>query len=701
MKKILILFFSILFINGFSQDTLKGYTLHKDTIKLQQIEVSAPYPHQATFITPITFDNLSKQEIETKNYGQEPSTILNTTPAITSYSDAGSPWGYSYIRLRGIDQTRINFTLNGVPMNEPEDQGCYFSNYPDFFQTLDMIQIQRGNGLTKNGVSSFGGSLNFDSHLPIKTSVSATFGYGSFNSMKIGFQIDQKWKKGGFYIQFSDISTDGYKYHSGNHSQSFFLNSFYDIGKSKLKFIAFAGRQQNQLAWLGVPYDSVWRDRRTNGATDKEHDQFEQYHLQFHHAIDFNSNTRLNYAVYYNFLTGYYTFDYKNFLGIPSSDSSVNYGIDKYNFKSNWVGAYVNLTKRISRFNFYVGTHAYTYNRQHSDNNDLYGYMYTNTGYRNELSAYFKARYNVWEGLNLFGDIQYRYTDFKYNGDISYDEYYMPHYNVNLPTFTWNFINYDLGIDYKYNNTVFYYSFGVTNREPSRNDIFNGYDYLPCDSIGNPVYNNLHPERSIDNELGFRVLTDNLSWDFNFFYMNFSNEIVLNGKIGASGVPLHDNVDKSYRRGIETDFRYKCDNGFGVNINGSYNDCGVVQSNNMITTPILSPKWIGNVEGYYKYKWFTVGLAYRYQDYSVIGYIPYMGYDLAEVIDAYYTLNGRIGINWKWVDFNIFVNNITDVKYFNSGQLNWDGTKPLYFVGAPINFFASLKMTLNYGKNNK
>jgi iron complex outermembrane receptor protein len=262
-----------------------------------------------------------------------------------------------------------------------------------------------------------------------------------------------------------------------------------------------------------------------------------------------------------------------------------------------------------------------------------------------------------------------------------------------LPELFWNFVNYNIGIEYHKNNIVFYYSYGVNNREPSRNDIFNGYNYLPCDTLGNPVYNNIHSEKSKDIELGFRVDEKNLYFNFNFFYMNFNNEIVLNGKIGTSGVPLHDNVSQSYRQGFEADFKYKFDFGFGVNINGAYNDCGIRQANTNIT-PILSPKWIGNFEGYYKYKWFVVGLAYRYQDYSIIGYTKYLGADFAETIGSYYTLNGKIGINWKWLDFSFFVNNITNQKYFASGQLNWDGTKPLYFVGAPVNYFASLKIII-------
>ena len=142
MKKSLLIFI-LLFVTSFSvysqkNDPDSGYRLTKDTLKLNEVVINAFLPYQATSLMPITFKNLYKSDIGLINYGQEPSIILGTTPSMTNYSESGGDWGYSYIRMRGIDQTRINVTLNGVPLNEPEDQGCYFSNYPDFFQSVEI-----------------------------------------------------------------------------------------------------------------------------------------------------------------------------------------------------------------------------------------------------------------------------------------------------------------------------------------------------------------------------------------------------------------------------------------------------------------------------------------------------------------------------------------------------------------------------------
>ena len=182
MKKLFLSILLLFTFNVFSQN--------EDTIKTQQlkeIEISA---YKATDASPITFKNLDKNDISIKNYGQEPTQILNYTPSVTSYSDNGSYQGYTYYRLRGIDQTRINMTLNGVPMNEPENQQCYFSNYPDILQSLQNVQLQRGSGMSKNGASSYAGSLDFESYIPSNQNIIVYYGMGSYNSSRLSWQIE-------------------------------------------------------------------------------------------------------------------------------------------------------------------------------------------------------------------------------------------------------------------------------------------------------------------------------------------------------------------------------------------------------------------------------------------------------------------------------------------------------------------------------
>jgi iron complex outermembrane receptor protein len=315
---------------------------------------------------------------------------------------------------------------------------------------------------------------------------------------------------------------------------------------------------------------------------------------------------------------------------------------------------------------------GFTYSRKHIGSNDSVIKLYTNTGYRNEISGYLKTNYNFYKKLSLYGEVQYRYTDFKYKGD------------VNLKYLYWDFINYNIGLNYNLGKSVFYYNIGKTNREPTRNDLFKGEDNLLLDSLGNPNCSYIDPETSLNQELGFRTKGKNVNLDFNFFYMSFKNEIVLNGQYGSTGLSLHDNVSSSTRRGFELNFQCKLDNGFNFSANIAYNDARITHGN-VVITPVLTPKWIDNVEVYYKHKWFFVALNYRYQDYS------YISFSNKYKIDSFYTLNSKIGLFWKTIELNCYINNITNQKYFTSGII---GNIPLYFVGPPTNIYVNLKVKI-------
>ena len=648
-----------------------GYRLTKDTINLNEVTISSFVPYQATNIMPITFKNLNKADLGLKNYGQEPSRILSTTPSITTYSESGGDWGYSYIRLRGIDQTRINVTLNGVPMNEPEDQGCYFSNYPDFLQSVEMLQIQRGTGMTKNGSASFVGSMNFESYRPSTFKVGTYLGYGSWNTSKISFNVQDNRKCGGYYLSISDIETEGYKEHSGNHSRSAFFVGNYTLGKNQFKLVGFAGEQMNQLAWLGVPLDSINKNRRYNACTTRENDHFNQYHLQFHHTYNINTTSKFNYSIYYNYLNGWYSYDGVH-NGAYDTISTGKYNLYGYHFYSNFLGGNVNYFKKFKSFDFYAGINGSKYERKHNGTTNEID-TYKNIGYRDDLSGFLKGVLNI-EDVNFYGDIQYRYTSFIYNGDVS------------LPHKQWYFFNYNFGAEYKTKNNILYYSIGETNREPIRNDMFGGYDNLLSDSTGKASYYDLKSESVIDQEFGYRYILKNMSLNINLFYMIFNNELVLTGEYGTTGLPLHINVDESYRSGAEFDFKYRWKFGLTFTQNGSYNYSKMTWNGNQ-TTPVLTPEWLSNTELNYNYKWFIIGLSGRYQSYSWID----MNNNVS--VPSFYTLNTMVGLKWNWGEWDLYLNNITNQKYLASGMMS-TGT-PLYFVGTPFNFFTGLKLKLN------
>ena len=661
MTKYFILFLLTILISRQlkAQDTLRLDT----TTTLKEVIIT----YQADKLTPITFQNISSKDLKTKSTGQEPSFLLSETPSITNYSDAGNSQGYSYFRLRGIDQTRINMTLDGVPLNEPEDQGAYFSNYPDILNSVSKIQIQRGVGTSKNGVASYGGSVQlFSPNLYDSTKTTFGLGYGSFNSLRAFGEYNSGVKsRKALYVRASQIYSDGYKYNSSNNSQSVYISSglFYD--KSTWKMNLLAGHQQNQLAWLGVSDSLISIDRQTN-ANKNERDQFTQSLAQLQNNWRPNNSSSVQSSVYYTFLKGNYDFNWNNFLGLPTTVELYNYA-----FQSNLIGFFSNYTFSKKHFNWTTGIHGNAYDRQHIGSEKTLGQLYKNTGYKNEASVFTKADYSF-KRLTFFADIQYRYSSFDYLGTVALDK------------MQWNFINPKAGLSVEVKqNSVVYYSIGSTGREPTRNDIFGGNDNLLADSLGNAIVSIKTPEYVVNQELGFRHQSSKLNFNMNLYYMDFKNEIVLDGKFGPNGLALTNKVEQSLRTGVELSVTYKISKHFSLINNSSFNYSRIKEQKEVFA-PILTPPLIINQEVVYFYKGFLVAISGRYQDKSFIDFAN------TSTVNSYFLLNGRVSYEIRAFQFSVFVNNITNSKYVNNGYVDFDGSKK-YFVQAPTNFYASIK----------
>jgi iron complex outermembrane receptor protein len=635
----------------------------KDTIiSLQEIVVS----YRANKFTPVSFQNIGSNEIKRKSTGQEPSFLLAETPSITAYSDAGNTQGYSYYRLRGIDQTRINMTLDGVPMNEPEDQGAYFSNYPDLLNSVDKMQIQRGIGTSQNGTASYAGSIQlFSPNLRDSANTVVGLGYGSFNSLRAYGEYKSGLKDNkALYVRVSEVYSDGYKYHSANHSQSVFASGglFYD--KSAWKINLLAGQQRNELAWLGVSDSLIDIDRRTNAATKDEKDHFVQTMAQIHNRWYPSENSSLQSSIYYTFLDGNYDFDLNNYLGYPSTDELYNYA-----FRSHWTGFYSNYTYSRNPLNWTTGIHGNKYNRKHTGSEKTAGQLYKNTGYKDEISVFSKANYTI-DKFTVFADIQYRYATFDYNGSVGLDK------------LDWHFFNPKGGISYELkNNAVAYYSIGKTGREPTRNDMFGGEDDLADDS-GNPAIYINTPEYVTDHELGLRLQSNKLHLNINLFYMDFNNEIVLNGQFGPNGLALTNKVEQSIRTGIELDISYQLNQYFTLINHSSYNHSQIKEQRESFS-PIFTPPLIVNQEIVFTYKDFVVSLSAKYQDKS------YIDFANTETVQNYFLINSRIQYSYNHLLFCFYLNNMTNTKYFNNGYIDFDGSKK-YFVQAPANCYLSV-----------
>ena len=643
-----------------AQDTLRLDTLQT----LQEVVIT----YQADKRTPITFQNIYSKDLKAKSTGQEPSFLLSETPSITNYSDAGNSQGYSYFRLRGIDQTRINMTLDGVPLNEPEDQGAYFSNYPDILNSVGKIQIQRGVGTSKNGVASYGGSVQlFSPNLADSTKTTFGLGYGSFKSLRVFGEYNSGIKnKKALYVRASQIYSDGYKYHSSNNSQSVFLSGglFHEKSIWKLNFLL--GHQQNDMAWLGVSDSLIRIDRRTNANSIQEKDRFFQTLTQLKNSWQISHLSSLETSIYHTFLKGNYGFDFNNFLGLPSTDELYNYA-----FQSNLVGFFSNYTFSKKQFHLTSGLHGNIYNRQHTGSEKALGQLYQNNGYKNEISVFSKADY-TFKRFTFFADLQYRYVNFDYKGSVA------------LQKLDWHFINPKAGFSTTINNnSILYYSIGYTGREPTRNDMFGGNDDLLADSLGNAILSNTNPEFVLNHELGYRVQKEKLNFNANLYYMDFQNEIVLDGKFGPNGLALTNNVEQSFRTGLELSLGYKVTKHFSLINNSSFNYSRIKEQTETFS-PILTPPIIINQEVIFSKNNFTIALTGRYQHQSFIDFAN------EEEVNGYFLLNSRASYSINEFQFSVFLNNITNTKYFNQGYVDFDGSNK-YFVQAPTNFYASIQ----------
>lgn len=645
-----------------AQDTL---TPQKDSSRhLEAVIIS----YRANKATPVTYQDMDMKVLREKNTGQEPSFLLSETPAITVYSDAGNQQGYSYYRLRGMDQTRVNTTLDGMPLNEPEDQGAYFSNYPDILNSISKIQIQRGVGTSKNGAASYAGSMQlFSPDLSDAAGATLGIGYGSYNS----FRVFGEYKSGlknrkALYVRASQVYTDGYKDHAFNNSQSVFISGGLFYKKSTWKMNVMAGHQQNGMAWLPVADSLIAKNRRANANTKAEKDQFFQGLIQLQHIWQPTTHGTLTSSLYYTFLKGGYDFDVNNYLALPPDGDLFHYG-----FRSHFSGFFSNYALTYEHVKWTSGIHGNIYTRQHVGTDQLLGELYKNDGYKNEVNAFSKIEYN-WHQVSLYADLQYRFSSFNYKGSVPFEQ------------MNWHFINPKAGVSYALNHqTNIYYSIGKTGREPTRNDIFGGNDDLPADSSGKMLLLNRDPEWVVDHELGIRFHQRRLALQLNGYYMNFRNEIVLNGQLGPNGLLLTNTVDRSFRTGIELQATYRLSTAFSFSNNSAFNYSRIKETTTTFR-PILTPAFLINQEVAYRCKNLLLAVNGRYQSAS------YINFANDASIKGYVLLNARIQYILHRYTVSLFVNNISNTKYYNNGTVAADGTRQ-YFVQAPRNVYVAFK----------
>lgn len=726
-----------------------GYDTYLDTIQVSGdmsqllVELTPSDVNEAVVIqaihaddkVPVTTTELNKAQIQNKYFGYDVPYVINNTPSVNAYSDNGVGIGYSYFRMRGIDQTRINLTVDGIPINDPENQGFYFNNFADLTSSAQQIQIQRGVGTSTNGSSAFGGSINIlTSNLSPTPNATVHLGYGSFNTSRVTVEASTGMLPGkvAFYGRVGQINTDGYRDNSGSNIKSYFLSGAKYGNKSVLKFNVWGGFAANHLAYAGISKEALDTNRRYNPLTSAETDYFNQNVMQLQYTRSFNSRWKLSASLYHMNNNGWFDVRFNDWYyslmnmpdvnGSPTADFMM-----RYNLKQRFTGVFGYLQHTYDKGNFYLGVHANAFVADHfmtvpwasafPAGYDPTHEAYFNTGYKNEVSMFLKNTHSITDKLTSFIDLQVRYASFKYKAEDK------PIYRdtFNVEDMHWIFFNPKAGLTYSWTKfTSLYASVGATSREPAR------LDYLTDDRANFDVkQSDVKPEQVIDVEAGVRVKKDTWQLQGNVYAMEFKNEIVQTGQLNSFGLPLRSNASSSFRRGVEIDLTYKLSKSFSL-INSTslsynrikefnqkytiYDNVGTYVGDTVITyknvTPVYTPSFILNQ-----------GIRYTYEDifsFEIIG--KYMAKTFLDnsnaeslTLPAFGFIDARATMKFnRWVKggdytLSVQVNNLTNQLYAHTGSVSVYGyaltqnngmysntTAPSYFAAATRNIMVTL-----------
>lgn len=567
-------------------DKVIEITLIENFKLIEEMSVSAI---RADSKTPTTHSEISKKEIEEKNFGQDLPYLLNTMPSTVVTSDAGAGVGYTGISIRGVDPTRTNVTINGIPINDSESHSVYWVNMPDLASSLENIQVQRGVGTSSNGASAFGASINIKTNdINRKAYGEIDNSYGSFNTWKNTVKagtglINDKFT---FDTRLSRITSEGYIDRAKSNLQSYYVSGAWVGKKSLLRATVFSGKEKTYQAWYGTPESVInknqdeinaYADRNyifgadrdnllESGRTynfytyDNEVDNYQQDHYQMHFNHWFKNNLKLTSALHYTRGKGYYEQyksgqDFSDYGFAPiilSGDTITSTDLIRRRWLDNhFFGGVFSLSFDKGPINLVFGGGANQYLGSHfgeviwaefSSDSDIRDRYYDNDASKFEAHAYLKGTYKI-KKLTIYGDLQYRHIDYKFLGidDVSGSIKEIDR------TLSFDFFNPKVGFMYDYNdhnNT--YISLAVANREPIRRDF---RESTP--------ENQPKPENLLNLELGYRYKGRKLMVNANAYYMYYRNQLVLTGQINDVGDYTRTNVDKSYRAGIELEVGYR------------------------------------------------------------------------------------------------------------------------------------------------
>ncbi len=684
--------------------------------------------------TPVAQTTLDKTSIRKMNVTADIPYQLSLTPSVVATSENGTGIGYSSMRIRGTDMSRINFTVNGVPLNDAESQGVYFVNMPDFTASVNSIQIQRGVGTSSNGAASFGASVNFQTlTLEPKPYTNISSSVGSFNTFKESVSagtglINNKFA---FDVRASKLNSNGYIQRGFSDHGSIYLSGTYYGEKDMLKAVVMMGKERTGITWWGVPdfmldsirnYNPAGEYVDANGNTqfyDGQTDNYWQNHYQLMYSREINKNMDMNAALHATTGKGYYQQyktgqDFSNY-GLPSDTVNNSSDLIRQKWLDNiFYGTTVNLNYHKGNVNATLGLAGNNYEGDHFgqikwaqyNNGIQHDYeWYRNTGSKIDLSSFLKVKYSITEQLSAYADVQIRDINYKISGPD--DDLVVLEQNNH-----WTFLNPKAGINYQINQQQrVYASFAIANREPARADLKealkNGGTILPKHETLNDI------------ELGYQINKKTYAIGINAFYMLYYNQLVNTGELNSVGYAIMTNVKSSFRRGIElmgawkpmaqlewkANFTYSQNKiqdyvEYSTHYDDAWNES--VEARNLGQTNIsYSPEIVAASQVRYEpIKNVGIGIITKYVGEQFIDNTS----SSDRKLDAYLLNNLSLDYAYKFKNgpklaFQFFVNNIADVDYIsNAYGGNWyeqgiEKSWVYYYPQAGRNFMFKTSLT--------
>ncbi|MFL2601033.1 MAG: TonB-dependent receptor [Flavobacteriaceae bacterium] len=710
----------------------------KDSLRTISLEEVLLTGIRANEDSPVTFTNVTREEIKPRNLGQDLPILLNYLPGVVTTSDAGAGIGYTGIRVRGSDATRVNVTINGIPYNDSESQGTFWVDLPDFASSVETIQLQRGVGTSTNGSAAFGASLNLETDaVQNKPFASLSSSIGSFNTLKNTLQFSSGVLNNSFTFsgRLSQINSDGYIDRASSDLDAFFFQGTFQDESTLIKALVFGGKEITYQAYWGIDAETLRTNRTYNTAGeiydengnrfsfyDNQVDNYNQEHYQFHWNERLNSNWNFTLGLNYTHGRGFYeeyndlwydqnigfsgstSFDYLQLNPFTLGDSTIT---NSENISQKWLDNdyyvttlglnYITDSTTLSfggMFSRYVGDHFGNLVWGQSLGEALPNHrFYENQGIKKEGSFFAKATQNISEGLTAFVDLQVRSIAYQVSGQVagpapfSVDDDFL-------------FFNPKAGLTYQVaSRQKLYFSYAKAQREPNRTDYENG---------------NPKPEKLDDFELGWRINTPKLQAQTNIYWMEYKDQLVLTGAIDEVGAPIRQNVGKSRRVGIELELKMKLLPNWmwqpnlalsrNQNLDFYFKRDGVLE--NLGKTQLAySPSLVGgSAIIYVPSTRFQIGLLSKYVGKQYMGNIDSEN----STLEAYFVNDLNAVLTWKpnkWfseIQWSFLINNIFDKRYESNGYFytyddSWSVPGQVttiegagYYPQAGINFLTGL-----------